>query len=82
MAKKPVVLCLDLLPPAMRELMAGQKPEGLELVFAEAGDETEQVAKARDADYILCSWSPVSGQVIQAAPRLKLIQKYGIQEAL
>lgn len=78
MAKKPVVLCLDLLPPAMRELMVGQKLEGLELVFAETDDETERVAKAQDADYILCSWSPVSGQVIKAAPRLKLIQKYGI----
>ncbi len=50
MAKKPVVLCVDLLPPAMRELMAGQKPEGLELVFAETDEEAERVAKARDAD--------------------------------
>ena len=38
----------------------------------------EKVAKAGDADYILCSWTPIPAQMIEAAPRLKLIQKYGI----
>lgn len=74
----PVVLCVDLLPPAVRELIAAQKPDGLALVFAQSADEEERVAKAREADYILCSWTPVSGRVIEAARRLKLIQKYGI----
>jgi phosphoglycerate dehydrogenase-like enzyme len=78
MAKKPLVFCVDVLPPAVRELLAGQKPEGLDVIFAETTEEAERVAKARDADYILCSWTPVSGQVIEAAERLKLIQKYGI----
>lgn len=78
MTKRPLVLCIDMLPPAMRELMAGQKPEDLELVFPETSDEEERVAKARKADYILCSWTPVSARVIEAAERLKLIQKYGI----
>jgi len=77
-AKQPVVLCVDLLPPAMRELMAAQTPEGLTLVFVETSREEERVTKAREADYILCSWTPISGQVIEAAPKLKLIQKYGI----
>jgi phosphoglycerate dehydrogenase-like enzyme len=76
--RRPVVLCLDMLPAAMRELMAGQKPEGLDLVFVDTSEEGEKIAKAREADYILCSWTPVSGEVIEAAPRLKLIQKYGI----
>ena len=75
---KPVVLCLDVLPPAVRALMTAQKPECLELVFAESPEEAERVARARDADYLLCSWTPVSGQVIRAGERLKLIQKYGI----
>ncbi len=78
MGTQPVVLCVDLLPPAMQELMAAQRPEGLTLVFAATGDEAERVKKARDADYILCSWTPISAAVIQAAPRLKLVQKYGI----
>ncbi len=78
MAKKPVVFCVEALPPAIRDLVAGQRPEGLELIFAETAEEVEQVAKAREADYILCSSTPVSGRVIEAAPRLKLIQKYGI----
>jgi phosphoglycerate dehydrogenase-like enzyme len=77
-SKKPLVFCVDVLPTAMRELMAGQKPEGLDLIFADTSEEKERVAKARDADYILCSWTPVSGQVIEAGERVKLIQKYGI----
>ena len=78
MSKRPVVLCVDMLPVAIRELMAGQKPEGLDLVFVDSSEEEEKVAKARDADYILCSWTPVSGKVIESAPKLKLIQKNGI----
>ncbi len=62
----------------MRELMAGQKPEEVELVFVDTADDAEKVAKAADADYILCSWTPIPARMIEAAPRLKLIQKYGI----
>jgi phosphoglycerate dehydrogenase-like enzyme len=76
--KKPVVVCLDVLPSAMQDLVIAQKPEGLDLVFAEASSEAEQVARVREADYILCSWTPVSGAVIEAATKLRLIQKYGI----
>jgi D-3-phosphoglycerate dehydrogenase len=78
MVKKPIVLCLDVLPPAMQDLIVAQRPDGLELVFAETQGEEEQVARAREADYLLCSWTPVTGAVIEAAPRLRLIQKYGI----
>jgi len=76
--RKPVVVCLDILPPAMRELVAAQAPEELELVFIDTPDEQELVAKLREADHILCSWTPVPVSVIEVAPRLKLIQKYGI----
>ena len=78
MAGKPVVLCVDALPPAMRQLMASQKPEGLDLILVETSEEEERIERAREADYILCSWTPVSARVIDASPRLKLIQKYGI----
>jgi D-3-phosphoglycerate dehydrogenase len=62
----------------MRELMVSRKPEEVDLVFFEKGDDAEKIAKARDADYILCSWTPIPAQMIDAAPRLKLVQKYGI----
>lgn len=61
MMMKPFVLCVDQLPPAMRELMIGEKPEELDLVFAESPEASEGVEKARNADYILCSWAPVPG---------------------
>ena len=78
MSSKPLVFCIDTLPPAMRELIAGQKPESFDLIFAERADEEDRVAKVRNADYLLCSWTPVSTQVIEAGERLKLIQKFGI----
>ena len=78
MGERPTVLCADLLPPAMRALMAGQKPAEVDLLFVETADDAEKIAKARDADYILCSWTPIPALLIEAAPRLKLIQKYGI----
>lgn len=78
MADKPVVFCIDVLPAAMKELIAAEKIEGFDLIFAETQDEEERVAKARESDYILCSWTPVSAQVIEAGSRIKLVQKYGI----
>jgi len=62
----------------MRAIIADQKPEDLDLSFVETPEEGERVAKVRYADYLLCSWTPVSGRVIEAAERLRLIQKYGI----
>ena len=50
----------------------------MELVFVETPDPQEKMAKLREADYTLCSWTTVPSSVIEAAPRLKLIQKYGI----
>ena len=78
MARKPVVLCVDALPPAMRQLMMSQKPEEVDLVLVETSQEEERIERAREADYILCSWTPVPAPVIEAGPRLKLVQKYGI----
>jgi D-3-phosphoglycerate dehydrogenase len=78
MNNAPLVFCIDTLPPAMRDLIAGQKPESLDLIFAERADEEDRVAKVRNAEYLLCSWTPVSTRVIEAGERLKLIQKFGI----
>lgn len=78
MSSKPVVFCIDALPAALKELVAAQVPEEFTLVFAEGTSEEERIAKSRGADYILCSWTPVSGRLIEAAHRVKLIQKYGI----
>lgn len=73
-----MIFCADVLPPTMKELVADLKPNGFELIFAETQDEEERVAKVREADYLLVSWVPVPGRVIEAGRRLKLIQKYGI----
>ncbi len=76
--KKTVALCVDRLPQAMREMMLERKPEGLELIFFEQEGKEHELDRAKDAHYILCSWTPVPGWLIEAAPKLKMIQKYGI----
>lgn len=75
--RKPFVLCLDNLPPAVRAIMIEAKPEGIELDFLVSGNEEEKLAKLRIADYIFYSWSPITEQIIDAAPRLKMIQRFG-----
>lgn len=73
MTKRPVAFCVDKHPSGMRELVAALTPEGFNLVLVETDSEEARVEKAREADYILCSWTPVSGQLITAVPKLKLI---------
>jgi phosphoglycerate dehydrogenase-like enzyme len=78
MSEKPVVVCVEFLPAAMRELVTAQKPQELDLVFVDTSNEEERIEKARNADYIICSMVPVSAAVIEASPKLKLVQKFGI----
>lgn len=51
---------------------------GASLVVAETGDEPELVALAPEADAILTCWKRVTAAVIAAAPRLRVIGRYGI----
>lgn len=51
---------------------------GLDLVVPATGAETDLRAAAAEADAILTYQAPVPGSVICAAPRLRLIQKHGV----
>ncbi len=48
------------------------------LVVAESGEEAELVRLAGDADAILTCFAHVTGAVIRAAPKLRVIGRYGI----
>jgi D-3-phosphoglycerate dehydrogenase len=51
---------------------------GAELVFAETGAEDELIGLAADADAILTCFARVTERVVQAAPHLQVIGRYGI----
>ena len=51
---------------------------GARLLVAETGEEDELVALAPGADAVLTCWKRVSARVIEAAPRLQAIGRYGI----
>ena len=51
---------------------------GAELLVAETGAEEELVALAPRADAILTCWKPVTAAVLDAAPRCRVVSRYGI----
>ncbi len=52
--------------------------DGARLVAAESGEERELVALAPEADAILTCWQKVTPAVLRAAPRCRMVSRYGI----
>ena len=58
---------------------AGLRARGLELVTLPEGIPEEQlIAEVADADLLLMCYTPITARVIEAAPRLRGIVKYGV----
>ncbi len=53
-------------------------PLGAELMVAETGDEAELLALAPQADAIITNWKRVSAAVLDAAPRCRIVSRYGV----
>lgn len=51
---------------------------GAELIVAETGDEAELVRLAPPADAILTNWKLVTAAVLDAAPRCRVVSRYGV----
>src|SRR5262245_6206751 len=51
---------------------------GAEPLVADSGDEAELVALARAADAILTNWKRVTPAVLDAAPRCRIVSRYGV----
>jgi D-3-phosphoglycerate dehydrogenase len=73
-----VVAVLDVYAPAVREAIARVAPPGFVLHFADSYDETEQNRLAAGADFLLPGWARVSAEMLAGAPRLRMVQKWGI----
>ena len=71
------VAFLDVMDAKVRDEIRSELPPGFAIAFAESADRREHLALLADADFILTS-IPVDAAMIRAAPRLKLLHKWGI----
>lgn len=69
---------LDVWTPRIQEIVRQCLPDGFTIRFAASYDEEEQRKLAAEADFILTGWAAVSAAMMREAPRLRMIQKWGI----
>jgi D-3-phosphoglycerate dehydrogenase len=72
------VLVTDYAWPSLEPERAIFGALGAELLVAETGDEEELIGLAPRADAILTNWKPVTPAVLDAAPRCRVVSRYGI----
>jgi phosphoglycerate dehydrogenase-like enzyme len=71
------VAFLDVMDAKVQHEIRSQLPPGFSIQFGEAGDRREQMAMVADAEFILTAVA-VDAEMIKAAPKLKLLHKWGI----
>jgi phosphoglycerate dehydrogenase-like enzyme len=71
------VAYLDVMDPKVQAEIRSELPSGFSIQFGEAGDRREQMVMVADADFILTAVA-VDAEMIKAAPKLKLLHKWGI----
>ena len=71
------VAYLDVMDARVQAEIRSELPPGFSIQFGETGDRREQMASVADADFILTAVA-VDAEMIKAAPKLKLLHKWGI----
>jgi phosphoglycerate dehydrogenase-like enzyme len=71
------VTFLDAMDAKVRDEIRSELPPGFSIDFAETTDRREHLAMVADTEFILTTIF-VDGEMIRAAPRLKLLHKWGI----
>jgi phosphoglycerate dehydrogenase-like enzyme len=74
---KEKIVFLDVVTPATRKVIESHVPPEFDFVFANADTEDKAVEAVRDADYIFTWATYMPERVIDAAKRVRLIQKAG-----
>ncbi len=75
---KPQVVFLDAYAPEVRSVIQAEAPDDVTLVMATSNDPAERATLAGDADFFVGGINPITAALINAAPRLRLIHKWGI----
>lgn len=60
------------------EVIHRLKPEGFTIAFAKTNEQSEHLEMVRHADVLMAAGTFITAEMIAQAPRLKLIQKWGI----
>jgi phosphoglycerate dehydrogenase-like enzyme len=71
------VAFLDVMDAKVQAEIQSALPPGFSIRYAESGDRRELMAMVADADFILTAVA-VDAEMIRAAPKLKLLHKWGI----
>ena len=71
------VAILDMMDDKVQAEIRSALPPDFSIQFAESGDRREHMAMIADADFILTAVA-VDAEMIRAAPKLKLLHKWGI----
>lgn len=72
------VACLDVWAPAVRAVVRQVAPPELDLHFATSYDDAEQFGLMERAEIVLAGWAQVTEPMLARAPRLRMIEKWGI----
>jgi D-3-phosphoglycerate dehydrogenase len=75
---RPVAVVLDLHEPEVRAVIAGECPASVELRMVTSANADERLTLARGAAFFIGGITPIPGSLMDAAPGLRLIQKWGI----
>ena len=75
---RPIVAILDPHEPEVRAIIAAECPETLEPQFVTSPDPEEKAQVARGATFFLGGITPIPAALMEAAPGLRLIHKWGI----
>lgn len=72
------VSSLDPWDDEVKRIVMQVAPPNLEIRFASSDDPDEQYALAIDGDFIMAGFAPVPARMIEDAPRLRMIHKWGV----
>ncbi|MFN8526592.1 MAG: 2-hydroxyacid dehydrogenase [Chloroflexota bacterium] len=75
---RSVLAFLDVQSPEVRALIQSIAPPDIDIRMATTGDLAEQTALAADAEFVVGGITKLPSEVINAAPKLRLIHKWGI----
>lgn len=78
MAEIYEIAFLDVMDPEVRAVIAAEVQEPYRIHFAQTNETAERETLVKNADFIVAGYTPVPAGLMAKAPRLRLIQKWGI----
>lgn len=75
---QPHIAFLTPMASATIDVIRGLTPQGFSIAFAKTSDQSEHLEMMRSADVVMAAGTFVTAEMIAQAPRLKMIQKWGI----